>query len=253
MFRLFRRLRQRFLFEKKFSRYLLYATGEVIILILGIVIALQVNNWNEMRQRRILEISILESLKSDLEQDIEEWQNDKGLHKSVLKSIEIVSDHIENDLPHTDTLNFHFLNATLVSYFSFHSGALETLKSTGINIISNEELRKEIVDLYTYWFDYKKYLTSHLNEYHFYSTQQIFNTRFIEGHYFDDPSTTDYWGDGAMIPLDYESLLDDNEYKYFLLTYKNDTSYYLYELLQSERRVKALIAEIEAEIKKLKG
>ena len=189
MTRLFRRLRIRSLFNRKFSKYLLYALGEVLILIFGIVIALQVNNWNEKRQRQVLEISILKALKSDLEQDIHGWQYDIDLHKDVLNSIDIVTEYIENELPQTDTLNYHFLNSTLVSYFSFHSGALETLKSTGINIISNEELRKEIVDLYTYWYDYKTYLTKHLNDSHHYGTHQILNSRFIEGQYFDDVAT----------------------------------------------------------------
>jgi hypothetical protein len=252
MSRLFRRLRIKSLFNKKFSKYLLYAIGEVLILIFGIVIALQVNNWNEKRQRQVLEISILKALKSDLEQDIEQWQYDIYLHKDVLASIDIVTEHLENELPHTDTLNYHFLNSTLVSYFSYHSGGLETLKTTGINILSNEDLGKEIVDLYTYWYDYKMYLTEHLNDSHHYGTHEIFNTRFIEGHYFDDVSTKKEW-DGHMIPIDYESLLDDNEYKYFLLTYKNDTTYYLNELLKSEQRVKDLIARIDSEIQKLEN
>jgi hypothetical protein len=56
-----------------------------------------------------------------------------------------------------------------------------------------------------------------------------------------------------MVPLDYDSLFHDDEYRYYLLTFKNDTIFYLKELLESEKRVKALIAEIEAEIEKLES
>jgi hypothetical protein len=229
---------------------MLYAVGEILILIIGILIALQVNNWNEERQKRILEISILKTMKSDLEQDLERWKHDIDTHKEVLKSIPIVLDHLENQLPQNDALNYHFLKTGLVSTFSFHSGSLETLKSTGINIISNEELRTEIVDLYTYWFDYKKGLTGYMLNWHDYGVHSIFNTRFIQADHYDDYSTEEKW-DGDMVPLDYESLFVDDEYKYYLLSYRNNTIFSLNQYLESAKRVKNLISEIEAEIKKL--
>jgi len=49
MLRFFRTLRQRLLTENKFSRYLLYAVGEILLVMIGILLALQVNNWNNNR------------------------------------------------------------------------------------------------------------------------------------------------------------------------------------------------------------
>ena len=43
----FRKIRQRLLTENKFSKYLLYAIGEIALVMIGILLALQVNNWNE--------------------------------------------------------------------------------------------------------------------------------------------------------------------------------------------------------------
>ena len=127
MFRLFRRLRQRLLFNKQFDKYFFYAVGEIFIVFLGILIALQVNNWNERRKKRNLEITILKAIKTDLEQDINEWNIDIGVHNEALTSIPIVIDHLTKELPHTDTLDYHFLTSTVTSAFSYHSGALETL------------------------------------------------------------------------------------------------------------------------------
>jgi hypothetical protein len=56
-----------------------------------------------------------------------------------------------------------------------------------------------------------------------------------------------------MVPLDYESLFNDHEYKFFLMSFRNVTEYYLGELRKSERRVKDLIARIDAEIQKLEN
>ena len=52
MIRFFRRVRQRLLLEKNTRRYLMYAVGEIVLVVLGIVIALQIDNWNEWRQER---------------------------------------------------------------------------------------------------------------------------------------------------------------------------------------------------------
>jgi hypothetical protein len=56
-----------------------------------------------------------------------------------------------------------------------------------------------------------------------------------------------------MVPLDYESLFNDHEYKFFLMSFRNVTEYYLGELRKSERRVKDLIVQIDAEIEKLES
>ena len=50
MIRFFRTLRQRLLAENRVSRYLLYAVGEIVLVVIGILIALQINNWNEARK-----------------------------------------------------------------------------------------------------------------------------------------------------------------------------------------------------------
>lgn len=47
MIKFFRNIRQMFLVENRFNKYLLYATGEIILVVIGILIALQINNWNE--------------------------------------------------------------------------------------------------------------------------------------------------------------------------------------------------------------
>ncbi len=63
----FRTLRQRLLAENKVTRYLAYALGEVVLVMIGILLALQVNNWNEDRKSRASERALLQSLLADLE------------------------------------------------------------------------------------------------------------------------------------------------------------------------------------------
>ena len=67
--KLFRKTRQKLASENKVSAYLRYAIGEIVLVVIGILIALQVNNWNENRKNIITERSYVKSLISDLQKD----------------------------------------------------------------------------------------------------------------------------------------------------------------------------------------
>ncbi len=67
----FRKFRKKTLTKSRFGKYLLYAIGEIILVVIGILIALQINNWNEERKSKIKEYIYLEGIKVDLESDIE--------------------------------------------------------------------------------------------------------------------------------------------------------------------------------------
>ena len=66
MIRFFRQIRQRLLSGNKFSKYLLYAVGEILLVVIGILIALQVDNWNEKRKASNAEHELLINLKKEL-------------------------------------------------------------------------------------------------------------------------------------------------------------------------------------------
>ena len=69
MIKFFRKIRQKMLTENKFSKYLLYAIGEIVLVVIGILIALQINNWNESNKLKKEETLYLERLIIDLEKD----------------------------------------------------------------------------------------------------------------------------------------------------------------------------------------
>lgn len=68
MLKFFRRIRQKLLLENRISKYLLYALGEILLVVIGILIALQINNWNESRKNKIKETTVLQSLEKDFQQ-----------------------------------------------------------------------------------------------------------------------------------------------------------------------------------------
>ena len=74
MLRFFRQLRKDTLMSEKTRKYLFYAVGEITLVVIGILIALQVNNWNEERKNRAEAVEFKERLRNDLSQDKERLQ-----------------------------------------------------------------------------------------------------------------------------------------------------------------------------------
>jgi hypothetical protein len=62
MIKFFRKIRQKILTENKFSKYLLYAIGEIALVVIGILIALSSNNWNESRKTHLQDIEFLNNV-----------------------------------------------------------------------------------------------------------------------------------------------------------------------------------------------
>ena len=85
MIKLFQNIRKNLLNEGKTTRYFKYAIGEIILVVIGILIALQINNWNEERKEKIVEKNFFENVRIDLEKDEEKL---KYYHKFYTKRIE---------------------------------------------------------------------------------------------------------------------------------------------------------------------
>ncbi|WP_445385768.1 hypothetical protein ACT6NV_02905 [Robiginitalea sp. IMCC44478] len=95
MIKLFRRIREQLLTEDKFSRYLLYATGEIILVVVGILIALQVNNLNDSRNVAANTKNNLITLRAELISNTEKLKF----------NIDVVNAQIRNSLNLIDSLN----------------------------------------------------------------------------------------------------------------------------------------------------
>ena len=69
MIKFFRNIRQKLLTENKISKYLLYAIGEIVLVVIGILIALSINNWNEERKNNLIEKKLILNIIKDLRLD----------------------------------------------------------------------------------------------------------------------------------------------------------------------------------------
>ena len=94
MIKFFRKIRQKLLSENKFSKYLLYAIGEIVLVVIGILIALQINNWNESRKQEVEQIKLLQNFKNSIVSDIESFDHYIEEYGTIHNSINIIQNHL---------------------------------------------------------------------------------------------------------------------------------------------------------------
>ena len=149
MLRFFRQIRQRLLTDNKFSKYLLYAVGEILLVVIGILIALQIDNWNEWRKERAKEQEVLSELKENLQRNIEDLNDTMEQSRRFNSSRTIVVSALENNSPYHDSLAVHFLFAGLtINKPTISRSGYEMLQNQGFDIITSITLRKQIVQLF---------------------------------------------------------------------------------------------------------
>ena len=139
--------------ENKTGKYFKYAIGEIILVVIGILIALQINNWNEQRKENIKEHSVLEELKQGLESNRSILENRKLQFKEFQTKSKKLIDHLEAKRTYHDSLDSYFYVPTGNYSFGISYATFENLKSQGLDIISNKGLRLTLVKLYEedYW------------------------------------------------------------------------------------------------------
>ncbi|MFD2727131.1 DUF6090 family protein [Hyunsoonleella rubra] len=150
MIKFFRKIRQSLLMENKTGKYFKYAIGEIILVVIGILIALQINNWNEKRKASNEEIKILKALEADFKVSKQRIEETIKIQSRVMDYSQILINIHENRNQnqfqyfdtHLDSLNN--LIAYGISWYRAEpiTGAYNSLTNSGkIDLIKNEELR----------------------------------------------------------------------------------------------------------------
>ena len=141
--------------ENRASKYFLYAIGEIILVVIGILIALSINNWNEKGKAQTLEKDLLKEVQSSLLKDLNDVKSNIEVHQKIIASQQIMINWIESNEEFNDTLSSHFTRTYTGTYFAAYQGPYETLKQIGMRNITNDSLRNQISKLYN--IDYPKY------------------------------------------------------------------------------------------------
>ena len=209
MLTLLRKLRK----AKLKDNYLVYAIGEIALVVIGILIALQVNNWSENRKIHHTEQRLVLELINSLEEDIESNQFMITRNEECLRSLETVLEHLENGSPYHDSLAHHFQMAhnRWVGLFSTH--AYQNANDFGLDFLP-DSTRNGLVYVYEKALNYLLMLEERNVEYQFNivvpKITLLFNQTQPQGRKFE-----------GMEPLDYTSLREDAQYLNILRSLKS--------------------------------
>jgi hypothetical protein len=149
MIKFFRKIRQNLLTENKFSKYLLYAIGEILLVVIGILIALSLNNWKEELDNHGEEMRILSGLKQEFEMNLMEVNRNIKLNTSALESNVDLLYHIRTEDPfnnqrYVDSLLYHVVGGT----FDAQMGLINEVISSGkLSFIKDTELRNRLTSV----------------------------------------------------------------------------------------------------------
>ncbi len=152
MIKFFRKIRQKLISENKFSKYLIYAIGEIILVVIGILIALSINNWNENIKNNKLESLFITRLIDDINEEISFIDNYIHYNKQVKDFTNRVQQHFFNPV-----LALKMPNQSLIDFYQASqdidarqpASTYKELNNSGqINLISNYELRTRLINFY---------------------------------------------------------------------------------------------------------
>lgn len=133
--------------ENKTSKYLAYALGEIILVVIGILIALSINNWNEERTERREEMAILKQLKTEFNANLSQLDDKIGLKTNLINAVTKLFQYIDNpSLRNKDSLD-QFLGKT-IPYSTFDPIVSDLASSGSLRLIRSDSL-KLLLSLWT--------------------------------------------------------------------------------------------------------
>jgi len=251
MLKLFRRIRQKLIRKGNLKKYLIYAIGEILLVMIGILLALQVNNWNEDRKDKKVEKQILEGIHRNLLQDTVDINFNIRRHYVYIEYDSIVLQHIFNQEKLTPAFAYQFARVVWADWdLIVHTSSFEEAKQKGLSIISNTQLREDISRLYEYWYPYLLLAENEMQIVNHFDHISSERKKYLEtdSSFIKNPSRFYKF---SLNELDYERILSDKKLHSLILNsmmlkgQKLDAYY-----LPVKKRILQVVEGIENELKK---
>ncbi|MGB5315083.1 MAG: DUF6090 family protein [Robiginitalea sp.] len=247
MFRFFHSLRQRLITTNKFGKYLLYAIGEIVLIVVGILIALYLDNINAEKQAREIETELLSELKSNLVNNIKILERTLESESQYLSYNQMILDYLDHQKPYTKELEKAFGVYFWTVTTNPVTGGYEYLKSKGVDLISNDSLRNRI----SYVFENEFSILKNENEVWSNNLQQNisypYHVRRFRRYFATDSNDVEL---ELAKPFNYASLLEDEEFKSINTEIISNRKWNINSLEKLIGEIERLIIQIDAELKK---
>ncbi|MGB5189979.1 DUF6090 family protein, partial [Robiginitalea sp.] len=248
----------------------LYAVGEILLVVIGILIALQINEWQENKVKAQKGLELLTTLKRSMKRNLDEHQSDLADVRISYESSLRVLDAIENDTISEDSLKMYFSRIDLYSPFFPDYTGYEALKQGGLERIISEDLEYMISDYYE----------GNVSRANFFQSQGQYNPSdilqgYIKEHFevltsfdidsvrlldLDDPGISrglnqmfDHNTFHMILPRDLEFVLSDPKFKVVLIKAIQRALSLNHLHVRGMERVREIDSFIEVEIERIEG
>ena len=248
---LLRNIRRKLMSENKVTTYLLYAVGEIVLVVVGILIAVSIDNWNTEKSNRQKEIQYLKNIRLDLQKDLlsldtlSRFRNDKAVRCRLL--IEYMDGKSIHDLTE---VTFAISTSIWEQHFIPNNTTFTELANSGnLSLISNDSIKEVLLELESLYdlnkaeidhetFDYREYISKPISKH-------IRLDRFT--HSFMTQTTAT---DAGITLQEVEQLLQDLQYRngLHITSFMSDYCVLQYELIES--MTSRLIALIDLELER---
>ena len=157
MIKLFRHIRYDLMNQNKTTKYFKYAIGEIVLVVIGILIALQINNWNEEKKERDKELAFLKEINLDFKSNKTQLDsiisyNKVSLHAAarlleIIESFDLKNPKINDANTHVkDSIGYYYRLMWRNKSFNPKNGSVEALlNSSSFDVIENDSLRRNLI------------------------------------------------------------------------------------------------------------
>ena len=246
MLRFFRQIRQRLLTDNKFSKYLLYAVGEILLVVIGILIAFQVDNWNEDRKARQNELVVAQDIYLELLESREYLDQTLEMWRQRRKYIRVLSDTLVSENPNLEHKVFDSLLSGSLNFLnlSLKRNKLDRVLSLEIfQFGQSKDIIREMMNLSGLYDDLNEYF-----DYNVDTWKQIVQPYLISHYSFRNLNSASF-GDRQSrrnFKIDHKKLLTDPVFDNIVENMDGDVIPFIRLLERSLENIDELTALLES-------
>ena len=236
---------------------MLYALGEVLLVMIGILLALQVNNWNQEQETRREEKTVLAEILKNLRVDLDDFENNITHLENTTVAARAMIHAFQYQFDYHDSLAYHMYYLTIYPHFSPNVSGYELLNSKGLDIISNDSIRQQISTLYATQYEYIETWEDERSQYNLLNVHRLRNkylglsslnvsslpASLKRGGFFD--LMMEYGAIRGLI--NFEQLINDSEFHSVVKEVEIHARFNLYVHTRIKKAVEDLIIQIENE------
>ncbi|MEZ2414516.1 DUF6090 family protein [Muriicola sp. E247] len=208
MIKFFRKIRQKLLSENKFGKYLTYAIGEILLVVIGILIAISINNWNQTNSENKIAENYIKSLVIELNSDLNYYKLHKSRNLSQIRQINEIQNALNSVGKNNSKEDFALKLMDVMEPFPFSPKTAtytDLVTSGNMGLIKPETIRQKIISHY----NLVEQMTLHVNRETDYNWNHL-HPFFKENGYFE-------WRNNPRISVDTVIIKKRNQFPIFEL------------------------------------